>query len=54
LLCAPSPSTKRSEPGRPRGIGLALVARVVTRLGGTVDVIDATPGTCMRVHLPRP
>ncbi|RTL64866.1 MAG: sensor histidine kinase [Pseudonocardiaceae bacterium] len=47
-------STKRSEPGRPRGIGLALVARVVARLGGTIDVTDAAPGTCMRVHLPRP
>lgn len=47
-------STKQAAPGRPRGIGLALVARVVTRLGGTVDVTGADPGTCMRVHLPRP
>jgi two-component system CitB family sensor kinase len=45
-------STKPAAPDRPRGIGLALVARIVRRLGGTVVVSDNAPGTVFRLTLP--
>jgi two-component system CitB family sensor kinase len=45
-------STKEAGPDRPRGIGLALVARIVRRLGGTVEVVPRAPGTLFRVSLP--
>ncbi|WP_344411990.1 sensor histidine kinase [Pseudonocardia ailaonensis] len=38
-------STKTARPDRPRGIGLALVARIVRRLGGTITVEPRNPGT---------
>jgi two-component system CitB family sensor kinase len=45
-------STKQARADRPRGIGLALVARIVRRLGGTVEVVPRDPGTLFRVSLP--
>jgi two-component system CitB family sensor kinase len=45
-------STKPAAPGRPRGIGLALVARIVRRLGGSIDVAAREPGTVFRLTLP--
>lgn len=45
-------STKPATPGRPRGIGLALVARISRRLGGTIEVQPRDPGTLFRVTLP--
>lgn len=45
-------STKEARPDRPRGIGLALVARIVRRLGGSVEVVPRDPGTLFRVSLP--
>ncbi|MHA6793324.1 ATP-binding protein [Pseudonocardia bannensis] len=47
-------STKSAAPDRPRGIGLALVSRVARRLGGSITVAAATPGTVFTVRLPRP
>nr|WP_275403853.1 sensor histidine kinase [Pseudonocardia acidicola] len=47
-------STKPAAPDRPRGIGLALVSRVARRLGGSVSVAAADPGTVFTVRLPRP
>jgi two-component system, CitB family, sensor kinase len=45
-------STKPAAPDRPRGIGLALVARIVRRLGGSIEVSPRTPGTRFRLTLP--
>ena len=47
-------STKPASPDRPRGIGLALVARIVRRLGGTIEVEPRHPGTAFRLTLPAP
>ena len=50
-------TTKPSKPGKPagmrRGIGLALVARIVRRAGGTMDVF-AGPGGRFEVWIPAP
>lgn len=49
-------TTKSDKPGKPkmrRGIGLALVARIVHRAGGTMDVF-AGPGGRFEVWLPAP
>lgn len=40
-----------TKPGRNRGQGLAIVDRIVTRLGGTIDV-DMSQGAVFTVHLP--
>ncbi|GAA4551489.1 sensor histidine kinase [Pseudonocardia xishanensis] len=45
-------STKPAAPDRPRGIGLALVARILRRLGGAIEVRPADPGTVFRLTLP--
>ncbi|SDF32782.1 sensor histidine kinase [Pseudonocardia oroxyli] len=45
-------STKPAAPDRPRGIGLALVARIVRRLGGSIEVSGRSPGTVFRLELP--
>ncbi len=47
-------STKEAAPDRQRGIGLALVHRLVRRLGGTISFAagDAGEGTVFRVVLP--
>jgi two-component system CitB family sensor kinase len=45
-------STKSSTPGRARGLGLALVHRQVTRMGGSIEVAEG-PGACFSVRLPR-
>jgi two-component system, CitB family, sensor kinase len=45
-------STKPAAPDRPRGIGLALVARIVRRLGGSIAVSGRSPGTVFRLTLP--
>ncbi|MEW1805855.1 sensor histidine kinase [Pseudarthrobacter sp. NPDC080039] len=44
-------STKDSRPGMRRGIGLALVSRIVRRAGGTLDVFPG-PGGNFEVWLP--
>lgn len=44
-------STKEARPGMRRGIGLALVARIVRRAGGTLDVFPG-PGGRFEVWLP--
>ncbi|MGO4385672.1 ATP-binding protein [Specibacter sp. RAF43] len=44
-------STKDPRPGMRRGIGLALVARIVRRAGGTLDVFPG-PGGNFEVWLP--
>lgn len=46
-------STKDSQPGMRRGIGLALVARIVHRSGGTMDVFPG-PGGRFEVWIPAP
>jgi two-component system CitB family sensor kinase len=47
-------TTKPAEPDRQRGIGLALVHRLVRRSGGTIDFepLDANGGTVFTVVLP--
>lgn len=45
-------STKTAQGDRRRGIGLALVRRLVTRAGGTITV-DNSPGARFEVALPR-
>jgi two-component system CitB family sensor kinase len=48
-------TTKEAKPGKPglrRGIGLALVTRIVRRAGGTMDVF-AGPGGRFEVWVPR-
>ncbi|WP_460579607.1 ATP-binding protein [Humibacter ginsengisoli] len=44
-------STKRSSAGRRRGLGLALISRMVRRLGGSITVHPG-PGGHFEVHLP--
>ncbi|MEO7059958.1 MAG: ATP-binding protein [Lapillicoccus sp.] len=44
-------STKGSQDGRRRGIGLALVHRLVTRAGGTITA-HSPGGACFEVVLP--
>jgi len=44
-------STKDTRPGMRRGIGLALVARIVHRAGGTLDIFPG-PGGNFEVWLP--
>lgn len=44
-------TTKQARPGMRRGIGLALVARIVRRAGGTMDVF-AGPGGRFEVWVP--
>ncbi len=44
-------STKAARPDRRRGIGLALVRRLVSRAGGTIDV-NTGPGARFEVMLP--
>jgi two-component system, CitB family, sensor kinase len=44
-------STKDPRPGMRRGIGLALVSRIVRRAGGTLDVFPG-PGGNFEVWLP--
>lgn len=46
-------TTKASQPGMRRGIGLALVARIVHRSGGTMDVFPG-PGGRFEVWIPAP
>ncbi|WP_205759903.1 sensor histidine kinase [Arthrobacter sp. PAMC25564] len=46
-------TTKEQRPGIRRGIGLALVARIVHRAGGTLDVFPG-PGGRFEVWLPEP
>jgi two-component system, CitB family, sensor kinase len=46
-------TTKDSQPGMRRGIGLALVARIVHRSGGTMDVFRG-PGGRFEVWIPAP
>ncbi|HET7139229.1 MAG TPA: ATP-binding protein, partial [Arthrobacter sp.] len=46
-------TTKDSQPGMRRGIGLALVARIVHRAGGTMDVFPG-PGGRFEVWIPAP
>ncbi|KHL04034.1 ATP-binding protein [Sinomonas humi] len=46
-------TTKVPRPGMRRGIGLALVARIVHRAGGTIDVF-AGPGGRFEVWVPAP
>jgi Signal transduction histidine kinase regulating citrate/malate metabolism len=45
-------STKATDGGRARGLGLALVRQLVDRLGGTISVQDG-PGARFRVRVPR-
>jgi two-component system CitB family sensor kinase len=44
-------STKTASTGARRGLGLALVHRLVRRAGGTIDV-SSGDGTCFEVRLP--
>ena len=46
-------TTNSSESGRPRGLGLALVDRLVTQLGGSTEVSQG-PGAEFTVRLPTP
>jgi two-component system CitB family sensor kinase len=46
-------TTKNQRPGTRRGIGLALVARIVRRAGGTLDVFPG-PGGRFEIWLPEP
>ncbi len=46
-------TTKDQRPGIRRGIGLALVARIVHRAGGTLDVFPG-PGGHFEIWLPEP
>lgn len=46
-------TTKNQRPGIRRGIGLALVARIVRRVGGTLDVFPG-PGGRFEIWLPEP
>jgi two-component system CitB family sensor kinase len=46
-------TTKEARPGLRRGIGLALVTRIVRRAGGTMDVF-AGPGGRFEVWVPAP
>ena len=41
-----------STKGRGSGLGLAIVRRIVSDHGGTIDVLDAEPGTTFRIELP--
>lgn len=45
-------STKANLSSRRRGLGLALIQRMVTRVGGTIEVSEG-PGARFRVRLPR-
>lgn len=45
-------STKKDAPGRHAGLGLALVHSTVTKLGGTITLLDG-PGAQFRILLPR-
>ncbi|SDP37956.1 two-component system, CitB family, sensor kinase [Nakamurella panacisegetis] len=45
-------STKAAQSDRRRGIGLALVRRLVTRAGGSI-VVNTGPGARFEVHLPK-
>lgn len=45
-------STKAAFSGRRRGLGLALVHRQVTRMGGTIEISEG-PGARFSVRLPR-
>jgi len=44
-------TTKRSRDGRPRGLGLALVHRLVSQLGGHIEV-TVGPGATFTATLP--
>lgn len=44
-------TTNTTDAGRPRGLGLALVARLVAQLGGSTEVSQG-PGAQFAVHLP--
>ena len=46
-------STKTARGGMPRGLGLALVHRLVHRAGGVIDVTPG-PGARFEVHLTKP
>ncbi|GAA4045698.1 sensor histidine kinase [Arthrobacter methylotrophus] len=46
-------TTKEPRPGMRRGIGLALVSRIVHRAGGTMDVFPG-PGGRFEIWLPEP
>ncbi|MHA7200063.1 ATP-binding protein [Arthrobacter alkaliphilus] len=46
-------TTKEARPGMRRGIGLALVSRIVHRAGGTMDVFPG-PGGRFEIWLPEP
>ncbi|WP_284982099.1 sensor histidine kinase [Arthrobacter sp. efr-133-TYG-118] len=46
-------TTKEPRPGMRRGIGLALVSRIVRRAGGTMDVFPG-PGGRFEIWLPEP
>lgn len=47
-------STKPSDCGMGRGLGLALVSRAVHRNGGHVEIVGGERGAVFAVHLPAP
>jgi two-component system, CitB family, sensor kinase len=50
-IFTPGYSTKKTQTPGGRGVGLALVRRAVTRLGGTIRVAN-DGGAVFHIHLP--